>query len=83
MTFYVYVLLCANQCFYTGYTRNVEERFELHMNGKGARYTKMHKPEKVVYIERLDSKRDAMRREKQIKKMNHRQKQKLVDPRTP
>jgi len=51
---------------------------KLHMNGKGARYTRMHKPKKLVYVERCDSRSEAMRREKTVKKLNHRQKLQLV-----
>jgi len=65
--------------FYTGYTKNVEERARLHVNGRGARYTKAHPPEKVVYVESFPSRSEAMRRERAIKKLSHEQKQDLID----
>jgi putative endonuclease len=80
--YYVYVILCENQCFYTGFTKNVESRVRLHTEGRGARYTRMHKPERLVYVEMLESKRDAMRREREIKKLNHEGKQRLVNSAT-
>jgi putative endonuclease len=64
--------------FYTGYTRNVDKRARLHACGKGARYTKVHKPEKVVYVEALGSRAEAMKRERAIKKLSHQQKIALV-----
>lgn len=79
MPYYVYILLCANGSFYTGYTKDLEERARLHVNGRGARYTKMHKPQQVVYVELFQNRVEAMRRERAIKKLNHTQKQALVN----
>lgn len=79
MQFYVYILLCTDGSFYTGYTKNMDERTKLHENGKGARYTRMHKPKRVAYVELFDSRAKAMKREKAIKKLSHQQKLKLVN----
>jgi putative endonuclease len=81
MPFYVYILLCGDGSFYTGYTKNLDERTRLHESGKGARYTRMHKPKRVAYVELFDSRAKAMKREKEIKKMSHRQKLNLVNSR--
>jgi len=76
------MLLCSNGSFYTGYTKNIEARIELHQNGKGARYTKIHKPQKLVYIEEHTSRSLAMKREREIKKLNHQQKHVLIVSKT-
>jgi putative endonuclease len=81
MQFYVYILLCVDGSFYTGYTKNLDERTKLHENGKGARYTRMHKPKRVAYIELFDSRAKAMKREKAIKKLSHQQKLNLINSR--
>ncbi|UCF44736.1 MAG: GIY-YIG nuclease family protein [Candidatus Bathyarchaeota archaeon] len=78
MPFYVYILLCTDGSFYTGYTKNIHARTRLHASGKGARYTKMHEPEKVAYVELFNSRVEAMKREREIKKMTHQQKLDLV-----
>ncbi|HML03632.1 MAG TPA: GIY-YIG nuclease family protein [Candidatus Bathyarchaeia archaeon] len=78
MSCYVYILLCKGGSFYTGVTKNVNSRMRLHVNGKGARYTRIHKPDKVVYVEALASRAKAMRRERAIKKMNRSQKIRLI-----
>lgn len=78
MPYYVYIILCIDGTFYTGYTKNVEERARLHVNGRGARYTKMHPPKEVAYVETFPSRSEAMRREKAIKKLSHRQKADLI-----
>jgi putative endonuclease len=74
LSFYVYVLLCCDGSFYTGYTKDLEARTKQHENGKGARYTKAHKPKKIAYIEIFDTRNKAMKREREIKKLSHQQK---------
>jgi putative endonuclease len=81
MPFYVYILLCADGSFYTGYTKNIDARTRLHVNGEGARYTKMHRPKRVAYVELFDSQAKAMKREREIKKLTHQQKLNLINSR--
>ncbi len=78
MSFYVYILLCIDGSFYTGYTNDLQERTRQHENGKGAKYTKSHRPQKVAYVEVFGSRSSAMKREKAIKKFSHQQKQDLI-----
>lgn len=79
MAFYVYILLCNDGSFYTGYTKDIEARTRQHETGKGARYTKAHKPKKLAYVETHENRGIAMKREREIKKLSHQQKQALVD----
>jgi putative endonuclease len=78
MAYYVYVLLCEGGSYYTGCTKDVASRFEQHKRGGGARYTRLHRPMKVVHVEEFDTRRDAMRRERAIKALTHKAKQKLA-----
>ena len=78
MPFYVYILLCKDGSFYTGYTKDLEERTKQHENGKGAKYTKAHRPQRVAYVELFNSRSSAMKRERAIKKLNHQQKHELT-----
>ena len=79
MKFYVYILLCKDGSYYTGYTRDLKKRIGLHEKGKGARYTRIHKPERVVYAEAFDSQAKAMKYERAIKKLSHQQKLNLIN----
>ena len=79
MLYYVYIILCQDDSFYTGHTQNINERARLHACGKGARYTKMHKPKEVAYIELLNSRATAMKRERAIKKLSREQKIDLIN----
>jgi putative endonuclease len=74
MPYYVYVILCQNGSFYTGYTKDLDARMKLHMNGKGARYTRMHKPKKLVYTEEFNTRTEAMKKERQVKSIRRREK---------
>jgi putative endonuclease len=82
MPFYVYILLCMDGSFYTGYTGDLDERIRQHENGKGAKYTKSHRPQKVAYVELFGSRSAAMKRERAIKKFTHQQKQELINSQT-
>jgi putative endonuclease len=78
--YYVYILQCEDDSYYTGISEDLSLRMKLHWEGKGARYTKMHKPKNLVYVERFTSRSNAMKREKQVKKLNHHQKYMLITP---
>lgn len=77
-THYVYLLLCDDGSYYTGYTNDVASRFERHKRGQGARYTRMHRPIRVVYVEEFGTRKAATRREQQIKALSHEEKHELV-----
>lgn len=79
MSYYVYILRCKDGSYYTGHAKDVEKRFEMHKKGRGARYTRMHEPEKLVYLEEFESRGDAMKRERQIKTLSHNKKQQLIN----
>ena len=79
MPFYVYVLLCEDGSYYTGYTKDIDLRVKQHRIGVGARYTKMHRPKRLVYTEEFSTIREAMKREKKIKQLSHKEKNKLVN----
>jgi putative endonuclease len=57
----------------------VEKRFEMHKKGRGAKYTRMHEPEKLVYTEEFESRGEAMKRERRIKTLSHNKKQQLIN----
>ncbi|MCP8313552.1 MAG: GIY-YIG nuclease family protein [archaeon] len=79
MPYYVYILLCEDDSYYTGYGTDVKCRFKQHKKGRGARYTRMHKPKKIVYIEEFDSRSKAIKREREIKSLRYSQKKRLVN----
>ncbi|WP_338232390.1 GIY-YIG nuclease family protein [Companilactobacillus muriivasis] len=72
--YYVYMLLCSDKTFYTGTSNNVEKRVATHNAGKGAKYTKVRRPVKLMYSEELANKSEALKREIAIKKLSRQQK---------
>lgn len=76
--YYVYMLLCSDQTFYTGISNNVEKRVATHNAGKGAKYTKIRRPVQLMYQEELPDKSQALKREIAIKKLSRSQKVTLL-----
>ena len=77
--FYVYIVRCADGTYYTGYTPNLKRRIKLHNAGKGAKYTRQHRPVKLVWHKRYRYFKVAFKREIAIKKMNRTQKERLIN----
>ena len=75
---YCYIVQCADGTYYTGWTTDPERRVAVHNKGRGAKYTKMRLPVKLVYVEQQPDRKSAMKRERAIKKMTRSQKQKLI-----
>lgn len=75
---YTYVLECADGTFYTGWTNDLDKRIQAHNSGKGAKYTRVRLPVRLVYYEAFETKAEAMRRECEIKRMTRPQKIKLI-----
>lgn len=65
---YVYILECANDSFYTGITQDVEARVDKHRSGKGGSYTRAFGVKRLVYQEACGSHSDALKREAEIKR---------------
>lgn len=76
---YVYVLSCADDTLYTGYTTDVARRVAEHDAGEGAKYTRGRTPVELVHVESLESKSAAMSREYAIKQLSRTEKERLVE----
>lgn len=76
--YYTYILLTENNTLYCGYTDNVEKRFQKHVSGKGAKYTRANKPIKIVYQHAYKTKSEAMKEEARIKRLTKKDKLKLI-----
>ncbi|MBY9017400.1 MAG: GIY-YIG nuclease family protein [Candidatus Lokiarchaeota archaeon] len=82
MTFYyVYILETIGKNnkkrFYTGYTNNLKRRLEEHRNGRGAKFCKGKKLE-LKYFETYTERKEAMRRELEIKTFSRKEKFGLI-----
>jgi putative endonuclease len=78
MGFFCYIVECADGTYYTGWTTDPVRREKQHNHGSGAKYTRMHRPVKLVYIEEVSDRSTAMKRERTIKTYPRERKQKLI-----
>jgi putative endonuclease len=77
---YVYILRCADDSLYTGYTTDLEAREAAHNAGKGAKYTRSRRPVAVVYSERFRLPARARAREYALKQLTRAEKLALIVP---
>jgi putative endonuclease len=75
---YVYILRCNDGTLYTGWTNDLINRVNIHNKGKGAKYTRARLPVKLVYYETYNSKRDALKREYEIKQYSKKDKESMI-----
>ena len=78
MSWYFYILRCADGSFYCGITNNLKERLSEHNRGKGAKYTKTRLPAKLIYFEEFPDKSAACKREIEVKGWRREKKQRLA-----
>ncbi len=78
MPYVVYVLACTDGSLYTGITSDLHQRLAAHRAGTGAKYTRSHPPERIVYTQKMRSKAAALRREHAIKQLPRKQKLELI-----
>lgn len=78
MSHYVYILRCADNSLYTGYTTNLARRLVVHNSGKGAKYTRSRLPVRLVYYEEVSTRSEGLKLESSIKKLTKEKKEDLV-----
>ena len=78
MYYYTYMIRCEDGSIYTGMTNNLEKRFNEHQTGRGAKYTKSHKVEKVETAWRSKDKSLACKLEYQLKQLPKLSKESII-----
>ena len=79
MSNYTYILKCADNTLYCGWTNDLEKRLAAHNAGTAAKYTRTRRPVKLVYYEEFETKQEAMSREFHIKRMSRLEKLALIN----
>lgn len=78
MSYFVYILECADKTYYTGCTNNLAKRLKQHNESKsGAHYTKIRRPVVLKYSEQYDTISEARAREAELKRLKREEKQVL------
>lgn len=78
MSWYLYLIECADGSVYTGITTDVAARFDEHAAGKGARYTRSRKPRAVLASFPLADRSSASSAEYWVKRLTPTQKRELA-----
>ncbi|MBI4037950.1 GIY-YIG nuclease family protein [Candidatus Curtissbacteria bacterium] len=78
MSFYVYIVECADKTYYIGCTNRLERRLKQHNDSRwGAHYTKIRRPVILKYTEQFQTLPEARRREAEIKGWRREKKESL------
>ena len=78
MSFWVYILRCADNSYYTGHTDNLEDRIAKHKTGEIEGYTSTRLPVMLVFSEEFPTREEALACEQQIKGWSRNKKEALM-----
>lgn len=71
---FLYMIECVDGSIYTGIAVDVASRYHAHASGKGAKYTKSHKPRELLLAVRYPNRSIASKAEYEFKKLSAKQK---------
>ena len=78
--YYVYILKCSDNSYYTGITNNLEKRYNEHKFGKNRNcYTFKKRPLELVFNQEFNDVLQAIYFEKKIKKWTRVKKEALIN----
>jgi len=75
---YIYILRCADESLYTGWTNDLDRRLAAHNAGTASKYTRGRRPVELIYHETFSTKEEAMRREWAVKQLTRAKKLALI-----
>jgi len=77
--FWIYILKCSDNSYYTGHTDNLEKRISEHISGEIHGYTHSRRPVTLAYSECFPTRYEALSRERQLKGWSRRKKEALIN----
>jgi predicted GIY-YIG superfamily endonuclease len=78
MSFWVYILRCRDDSYYTGHTDNLEKRIGEHQSGNCPGYTTNRLPVKLVWSQECTSREEALSAERQVKNWSLKKKEAMI-----
>jgi putative endonuclease len=69
-TWWLYLLECADGRTYAGIALDVEARFTQHATGKGSKFTRANRPVRVLGMQELPTKSEALKAEFSLKQLD-------------
>jgi len=70
MAWYLYMIECNDGSIYTGITVDVAARYDAHLSGKGARYTRSHPPRRLLLSVEYADRSSASKAEVEMKRLS-------------
>jgi predicted GIY-YIG superfamily endonuclease len=78
LSFWTYILHCADGRFYTGHTDNLETRYAQHQSGGFCDFTSRRRPVTLVWSEEFPTRIEAREAERRIKPWSRAKKEALI-----
>jgi putative endonuclease len=78
VNWFLYIVECEDGSLYTGIALDPLARFEAHVAGKGARYTRSHPPRRLLMTAVFPDRSSASKAEYRVKRMSVQEKRRLV-----
>ena len=78
MAFWLYILKCTDEAYYTGHTDDLEARIAAHRSGVYAGFTRRRRPVIMVFSEEFPTRDEAFAAERQIKGWSRAKKEALI-----
>jgi predicted GIY-YIG superfamily endonuclease len=78
VSFWIYILCCADSSYYTGHTDNLEQRIGEHQNGLCGGYTASRLPVELVFSQECTTREEALTAERQIKGWSRKKKEAMM-----
>jgi len=79
MYFFVYILKCSDNSYYTGHTDNLEKRIAEHNSGQFEGYTSIRLPVELVLVQPCASRYEDLSAERKIKNWSKKKKKALIE----
>jgi len=78
MSFWVYLLRCADGSYYTGHTDDLQRRLAEHHTGQVLGYTSTRRPVTLVFSEECSTREEALASERRIKGWSRKKKEAMI-----
>jgi predicted GIY-YIG superfamily endonuclease len=78
MSFWVYIVKCADGTYYAGHVDDLEQRLAAHQSGAFRGYTSKRRPIELVYAREFEIQRQAVEHKRQIKRLSRAKKEALI-----
>jgi putative endonuclease len=80
---HLYVIECKGERLYTGIAVDIDARFQAHLSGKGAKFTKAFPPERLLFTLQFENRPAASKAEYDFKTLSASEKRRFIADHAP